>query len=154
MNQNTASLIETMLFFCSKANLALLKKLSEVKEARNLTERDLYLLEWLVDRDITPYSEAVKYVVNNNCQCTDGLSEPIIHVGISNMKRLGLIRTTRTKADERKKTISITPKGRVLVKRRLEIRERFMQETAKHLECDDRTKKQLYDVLVKSLSML
>lgn len=116
-------LVQAMMGFARKIRQAWASHMGSVPGGERLTERDWTLLEWLSEKGEVSFGEAVKFAQGTVAKDDAGGSEAAITAAMGRMsKEWGLLRAKRTKADERKKTVALTEKGRRLIAQRSEIR--------------------------------
>lgn len=121
MPDEQLDLVRAMMGFSRKIRQRWASRMSGIPGGERLTERDWGLLEWVVEKGTVQFSEAVQYAKGDAKSV--GSSEAAVTAAIGRMsKEWGLLRTKRTKEDERRKTISPSEKGRRLVGQRDAIR--------------------------------
>lgn len=111
--------VKAMMGFGAKIREAWANRLGNILGGERLTDRDWTLLEVLNERGETPFSEAVKIASGS----AKGGSQAAVTAAIGRMsKQWKLLTTKRTKEDERRKTVTVTPKGKRLLEQRATIR--------------------------------
>lgn len=119
------AVVDAMMGFGVKIRGAWANRLGNIPGGERLTDRDWTLLEVLDERGEIPFSEAIKSVSKSPKE------KSAVTAAIGRMSKARLLTTKRTKADERKKTVSLTGKARELVARRRAIRPEMYEKIFK-----------------------
>lgn len=125
-------LVQAMMGYGGKTRGAWASRMGGIPGAERLTDRDWALVEWLSDqKGEVPHSEAVKYLAGKADSGDSGEQEKrekAVTQAISRLRKdLGVLRTPRTKEDERRKTVALTAKGERFMEQRRAIREQMYQ---------------------------
>lgn len=102
--------------FDVKVRSAWANRLGNIPGGERLTDRDWTMLEILDERGEVPFSEAIKVVSKSPKE------KSAVTAAIGRMSKAGLLTSKRTKEDERKKTVKLTAKAKILVEKRRAIR--------------------------------
>lgn len=114
-------LVQAIMGYARKTRQSWGNLMGGIPGGERLTERDWTLMEWIAEKGEVQHSDAVQFAKGKDPSA--GNSDQAITQAIGRMsKTLGVLRGQRTKADERKKTLTLTKKGEQLIERRKQIR--------------------------------